>query len=138
MSTSLSTGPFQKNDPKRQEADEMRQMIKKMGAYDDTLYDKLTQAREKGVLDVLNRVLDDEAEKRKLDEKERSLINRPLHLIILESFRVIREVFSDLREVRSISQLQHAFLVNGRAKYIGVIIIVISLILIILASMNEH
>ena len=108
MSTSLSTGPFQKNDPKRQEADEMRQMIKKMGAYDDTLYDKLTQAREKGVLDVLNRVLDDEAEKRKLDEKERSLINRPLHLIILESFRVIREVFSDLREVRSISQLQHA------------------------------
>ena len=113
-------------------------MIKKMGAYDDTLYDKLTQAREKGVLDVLNRVLDDEAEKRKLDEKERSLINRPLHLIILESFRVIREVFSDLREVRSISPLQHAFLVNGRAKYIGVIIIVISLILIILASMNDH
>jgi hypothetical protein len=123
---------------KRREADELRSMIQKMGPYDDTLYDKLTQAKEQGILDVLHRVLDDDEEQQ---QRRNSTIvqfyRKPLHIIILEAFRVVREVVSDLSDVSSVADLQRVLTADGRAKHIGVILVATSLLILLLLSAHD-
>lgn len=121
-------------DPKREEADELRQAIQKMGAFDESLYDKLMISKEKGVIDVLHRVLDDDKERRAHDNTERSLIRRPLHVIIMESFRVIRDILSDLMEAKSIDDFVKVFTRDGRLAYIGVLLMLVSLSIIVFTS----
>lgn len=121
----------------RPEADELRRVIRKMGAYDESLYEKLMQAREKGVLDVLHRVLDDDEARRALDERTPSILGRPLHATVMHAFGVLREVFSDLQEAQSSSQVYSALVIDGRAKYIGIVVVLFSVLSLLVVCMNE-
>ena len=119
---------------KRAEADELRNAIQKMGAFDESLYEKLTVAKEKGVADILRRVLDDDAEKRARDDAERSLLRRPLHMIIMESFRVFKETLSDLSEAKTVKAMNRAITVDGRPAYIGVLLVLLAVTMLVFTS----
>ncbi len=106
----------------------MRAMIQKMGPYDESLYEKLIQAREKGVLDVVHRVLDDDAQQRQLAKEQKSLAAQPLHVLVLESFRVIRGIVLDMRDVRSLADIIQVLTYEKRSKFIGVFLIFIALV----------
>ena len=123
-------------DPKREEADALRSAIQKMGPFDESLYEKATLSKEKGVIDVIHRVLDDDAEKRQLDDKERSLIRRPLHVVIMDAFRVCREISADLSEAKTMSAACLAFSSDGRPAYIGVLLLIATLFLIVFDAMS--
>jgi hypothetical protein len=106
----------------REEADNVRSAIQNMGPYDESLYDKLTIAKEKGILDVLHRVLDDDAEQRARDDSKQSLIKRPIHIILGDAFRVLREILVDLAESRRLSHVVRTFTKDGRPAYIGILL----------------
>lgn len=115
-------------DPRSQNARELRSAIKMMGPFDESLYDKLTKSREDGSMAVLRRVLDDEKEIRDRENKTRSLINRPIHVIVMNAFRVIREIIADLSEAKSIKDVSNALNSQGRSAYVGVLLSIISII----------
>jgi hypothetical protein len=116
-----------KLDPRLAEADDIRGAIRKMGAFDESLYDRLTSAKERGVLDIMHRVLDDDAERRAHDVSQKALLSRPLHVVIMDAFRTLRDIVADLSEARSVAAAYTAVAANGRAKYIGVLLILAAL-----------
>lgn len=117
------------------EAGDMRAMIQKMGPYDESLYEKLMQSREKGVLDVIHRVLDDDAQQRELSKSQKNLVSQPLHVLILESFRVVRGIMLDFRDVRSLADVIQVLTFEKRPKFIGVFIVFIAIMGLIISCM---
>lgn len=98
-----------------------------MGAFDESLYDKLMSAKERGVLDVLHRVLDDDAELRAHEAREGTLLRLPLHAIVMQAFRSLRDIVADLWEARSFNAAYAAVAADGRAKFVGVLLVLASL-----------
>ena len=124
-------------DPKRHQADALRTAIQKMGPFDESLYEKATLSKEKGVLDVMHRVLDDDKERREHDDHERSLIRRPLHVIIMDAFQVIREILADVSEAKTFTAACLAFSSEGRPAYLGVLLLMATLLAIIFDAMSH-
>ena len=88
-------------------------------------------------LDVMHRVLDDDKERREHDDHERSLIRRPLHVIIMDAFQVIREILADVSEAKTFTAACLAFSSEGRPAYLGVLLLMATLLAIIFDAMSH-
>ena len=94
----------------------------------DSLYERAMLARERDALDVLHRVLDDDAERRAHEASTGrdtgvGTLSRPLHVVLMNAFRTLNEIAADLAEARWRPRaVARAFVAEGRATHVGVLL----------------
>lgn len=93
-----------------------------------SVYQQL-MAKERGVLDTVNRVVNDSWRK---DADGRGLLQLPLHELGIRVMRAVQGLASDLVSVRSLASAQEALADTQRYPYLGVALIIVAAVLALL------
>jgi len=114
--------------PKAREYQELRDIIARRGRNGDEVYSNLMNVEQR-VLDTVDRVVNDA----RLQEIERnSFLNMSLLEIAGKTAQVLRDTYLDMYRVRSVRDFVRAFTKRSRRIYLGIVLVLISIILLVL------
>jgi len=119
--------------PKAREYHDLMDIIERRGKHGEEVYGNLMNV-ETRVLDTVDRVVNDS---RLQSVEQSSFLNMSMFEIAGRTAQVMRDVYVDMYRVRSVRDFRRAFTKKSRPLYLGVVIVLVSVLLIVLQASSR-